>query len=107
MYLASISSFLKRYASSSPSLIRLPPYSGNNTLSPTLTDTGTSVPSLVVKPGPTASTSPSLGLACPDSGRRIPDAVYAIYVVGIIIIIHEYNNAYHNHAIPLSEARSS
>lgn len=52
-----------------------PPYSGNRTLSPTATETGIVSPSLVLDPGPTAMTSPSLALDTLDSGRRMPPAV--------------------------------
>lgn len=45
-------------------------------MSPTATETGMLSPSRVLKPGPTARTSPSLDLPILDSGRRIPPAVY-------------------------------
>lgn len=53
----------------------MPPYSGNKTLSPTFTETGKGVPSLVLPPGPTAMTSPSFAFDCVDSGKMIPPAV--------------------------------
>ncbi len=75
--LAKISSLRKRKSSSPSNLSGSPPYSGKKTLSPTATETGTTSPSRVLKPGPTARTSPSWFLEMLDSGSKIPPAVYA------------------------------
>ena len=67
----------KEGRTSSPSLIALPPQPGNNTLSPVLTDVGTTCPSLFGAPGPTAITVASgSGLDVADVGRKIPVAVF-------------------------------
>lgn len=42
----------------SPSLTSVPPYSGNKTVSPSLTATGIVLPDLSRVPGPTATTLP-------------------------------------------------
>lgn len=52
----------------SPNLTWLPPYSGSSTLSPSLTPTGSRSPSLLRRPGPTATTRPSL--TCANRARR-------------------------------------
>jgi len=63
---------------SSPSIFNgNPPYSGNRTLSPTDTVIGIFTPSLVVKPGPTAKTSPSFAFEMFASGNIIPPGVYS------------------------------
>jgi hypothetical protein len=51
-------------------LIKLPPYSGRRTLSPSLTPVGMSSPACVRLPGPTASTTPSLTCARYAAGVR-------------------------------------
>lgn len=62
---------------SSPTLIALPPQPGNKTLSPALTDVGTTRPSLSGAPGPTAITVASgSGLDVAEVGRNIPVAVF-------------------------------
>ena len=62
---------------SSPTFIALPPQPGNKTLSPALTDVGTTRPSLSGAPGPTAITVASgSGLDVAEVGRNIPDAVF-------------------------------
>jgi hypothetical protein len=57
--------------------MEFPPQPGNNTLSPALTEVGTTRPSLLGAPGPTAITVASgRGLDVADVGRKIPDAVF-------------------------------
>ena len=76
-YLAKISS-LRNIKASSPSIFNgNPPYSGNRTLSPTDTVIGIFTPSLVVKPGPTARTSPSFAFEMFASGNIMPPGVYS------------------------------
>ena len=77
---ARISSSRNKKNSLSPSLIDVPPYSGNKTLSPAATLMGIGFPSLFSLPGPTESTSPSLDLPIFDSGRRSPPGVYKIEI---------------------------
>lgn len=72
---AKISSDLNKMASSPSNLIVVPPKSGSNTLSPTERGNLMTLPSRVVIPGPTANTSPSLGLEVALSGNRTPPAV--------------------------------
>jgi hypothetical protein len=67
----------KNQRTSSPTLIALPPQPGNKTLSPALTDVGTTRPSLSGAPGPTAITVASgSGLDVAEVGRNIPVAVF-------------------------------
>jgi hypothetical protein len=56
--LAIMSVSLKRINSCSPSLTLAPPNSGNNTVSPTLTVSGTIFPFVSWAPGPVYSTTP-------------------------------------------------
>mgnify|MGYP001571587066 CR=1 FL=1 len=67
----------ERRGTSSPTLTPTPPKPGMTTLSPALTETGTTTPSRFGAPGPTASTRASGGgCALPAEGRNRPDAVF-------------------------------
>ncbi len=71
---------------SSPTLIALAPQPGNKTLSPALTDVGTTRPSSSGAPGPTAITVASgSGLDVADVRRNIPDAVFWIKFIRSVI----------------------
>ena len=62
---------------SSPILIELPPQPGSRTLSPALTETGITAPSLFGAPGPTAMTVASgSGEEVAEVGRKMPVAVF-------------------------------
>src|SRR5438477_5336549 len=62
--------------SSSPSsLISVPDHLPNSTRSPTLTSSGRISPSSERAPGPTATTSPSIGFSLAVSGMMMPPAV--------------------------------
>ena len=62
---------------SSPILIELPPQPGSKTLSPALTETGITAPSLFGAPGPTAMTVASgSGEEVAEVGRKMPVAVF-------------------------------
>jgi hypothetical protein len=91
---------------SSPSIFNgNPPYSGNKTLSPTDTVIGIFTPSLVVKPGPTAKTSPSFAFEMFASGNIIPPGVYSKnnhnqpIVYKLIIPYHQSMNQQNNQPI--------
>jgi hypothetical protein len=58
---------------SSPILIFIPPYSGNNTLSPTLNVVGCKFPVTSRSPGPTATISPSFGSLVVSVGKNKPE----------------------------------
>jgi hypothetical protein len=78
---------------SSPALIALPPQPGNKTLSPALTDVGTTRPSLSGAPGPTAITVASgSGLDVAEVGRNIPDEVFCIELIHSFIGTAEGRN---------------
>lgn len=78
-HLASGLNRIRDQPTSSPSLMGLPPQPGSKTLSPTLTETGVTTPSLLVAPGPTAMTVASgRGEEVADEGRKIPVAVFYI-----------------------------
>lgn len=62
--------------SSSPRVTLVPPYSGSKTLSPALKHVSCRVPVTSRSPGPTATTSPSLGSFVESVGRYIPLAVW-------------------------------
>lgn len=62
---------------SSPTLMLCPPQLGRRTLSPTLTETGWTAPSLLGAPGPVAMTLASgRGELVADEGRKMPVAVF-------------------------------
>src|SRR5271163_224112 len=61
--------------SSPSSLISLPDHFPNSTRSPLLTSSGCSLPSSSRAPGPTATTSPSIGFSCAVSGMKMPPEV--------------------------------
>src|SRR5690554_6060427 len=52
-----------------------PEYLPNTTVSPTFTSTGITLPSLVTRPVPTATTSPWFGFSAAEPGNKIPPAV--------------------------------
>src|SRR5262249_18466897 len=63
---------------SSPSiLISVPDHFPNSTRSPTLTSSGSSLPSSPRMPGPAAMTSPSIGFSLAVSGMIMPPAVFS------------------------------
>lgn len=66
-----------RALTSSPTLTLWPPKPGSKTLSPSLTETGTTLPSLPGAPGPVASTRASGGgVEVVDEGKKMPLAVF-------------------------------
>ena len=74
----SLSSRLYGRLTSSPTLILLPPHPGNNTLSPSFTETGTTSPVLDEgAPGPTAMTVASgMVVVVEEEGMKRPEAVF-------------------------------
>ena len=75
VFLLSVMQQIER--TSSPTLIGLPPQPGSKTRSPMATLTGTTWPSLLAAPGPTAMTVASgKGDAVADEGRKMPLVVF-------------------------------
>lgn len=89
--LPKISSSRNKLNSSSPSFNVCPPYSGSNTASPTLTLTDTFVPASVIRPGPTAITSPSFFFPIELSGRYTPPAVCSKEYSSILVGRYRYS----------------
>src|SRR5713101_3736967 len=62
--------------SSPSSLTSVPDHFPNSTRSPVLTSSACSLPSSSRTPGPTATTSPSIGFSCAVSGMKMPPALF-------------------------------